>query len=147
MEPNIRLSERLGVLGTIDPASCAGTSAFTDYVDMAKARQCLFLLCTGNMASAMIDFKVYGYTDLSASNPTLIKSATQLAAAGSTNDNKQVMICVDDTEVNGASAAKSLRYIRGKVIATGPVCVAAIGETRHGPSDAGDLASVVEIVD
>ncbi len=142
-----KLSERLALVATIDPATVTSTEVFTDVVDMGANAQALAIASLGNMASETIDFKCYS-CDSDGSNAAAISglAATQLAAHASNNDNKQLIINVRD----GALLASGKQHVKFGLVtggATGGVCcVNVVALPRQGLASAADLASVAEIV-
>jgi hypothetical protein len=140
-------SERVAVVGTVDPQTVANSEKLTDAVDMSKWHEVMFVFLTGDMAAETIDFKLQEsatsggtYTDISG------KAATQLAAHASNNDNKQLVINLKSEELSSG-----MRYVKGRAItggATGgPACIVALGvKPRFGPGSDDDLSSVAEIV-
>jgi hypothetical protein len=114
-------------------------------VDMSKWHEAMFVCLLGDMAAETINFQVKE-SDASGGTYATLKSAAQLAAHASNNDNKQIVINVKAVEL---SAGK--RYLKGSLVtggATGgPACVVALGlSPRHGPASDDDLSDVVEIV-
>jgi hypothetical protein len=140
-------SERIAVVGTVDPQTVANTEQLTDAVDMSKWHEAMFVLLLGNMAAETIDFKLMEsdtaggtYTDISG------KAITQLAAHATNNDNKQAVINLKAEELGTGK-----RYVKARVItggATGgPAAVLALGvRPRFGPASDDDSADVVQIV-
>jgi len=138
-------SERAAVVGTVDPQTVNSTEKLTDAVDMSKWHEAMFICLLGDMAAETIDFKVKE-SDASGGTYAALKSATQLAAHASNNDNKQIVINVKAEELSSGK-----RYLKGSLVtggATGgPACVVALGTVpRIGPASDDDLADVVEIV-
>ena len=139
-------SERIAVVGTIDPQTVMNTELFTDVVDMKHFHECMGIALLGNMAAETIDFAVYT-CDSDGNNATELKDITQLAAHATNNDNKQVIINVKSQDL--ASANK--RYVKfGLVTGSntgGPAAVVALGVSpRYAPGTDNDLNTVVEIV-
>ena len=140
-------SERIAVVGTVDPQTVANSEQLTDAVDMAKWHEAMFILCLGNMAAETIDFGVYESATSGGSYTAVTgKAATQLAAHASNNDNTQIVINVKAEELSSG-----MRYLKGRAITGnstgGPACVVALGlKPRHAPGSDDDLASVVQIV-
>lgn len=141
-----RLSEKLAIVATIDPASKTANTYYTDDIDMKYWRRVIFILTLGAMTTnSTVDFSVV--EGASASPTTAMspaKGITQLTAA-STDDNKQVVV-----EVAVEELAAGSRYIRGKLVVgtaatiVGVIALADVG--RYKPESAFDLASVDEIV-
>jgi len=139
-------SERIGVVGTIDPQTVANTETYTDVVDMKSFHEVLGILLLGNMAAETIDFKAY-YCDSDGNNAVSLKAATQLAAHASNNDNKQIVINVKSQDL----AALNKRYVKFGLVTGagtgGPSAVVALGVSpRFAPVTDSDLSSVAEIV-
>lgn len=142
-----KLSERLALVATIDPATVANTEVFTDVVDMGANMQAMAIASLGNMASETIDFKCYS-CDSNGSNAAAISglAATQLAAHASNNDNTQLIINVRDADLL-ASGKQHIKFGLVTGGATGGVSsVAVIGLPRQGLASAADLSSVAQIV-
>lgn len=144
-----RISERLAVVGTIDPDAYGTGAQNTDVIDMRYWRRVLFVVMAGELgSSATLDFAVNGDTASDGLFATAItgKAITQLTQAG-TDADKQVLLEVTAEEV----AAQGLRYIRGTATlgtATSDYGVAVLAEPAHGSLDVRtqDLATVDEIV-
>jgi hypothetical protein len=145
---NEMASEKIAVIGTIDPQDVVNSEVFTDVVDMSKFHQAMFICCLGDMASETIDFVVYN-CDSDGNNASALKSATQLAANAANNDNKQIVIAVRDQEL--LTVAQTTRYLKAGLVtggaSGGPACVVALGvDAKHGPASDDDLSTVVEII-
>jgi hypothetical protein len=138
-------SDRVAVVATVDPQTVANAEKLTDAVDMSLWHEAMFVCLLGDMAAETIDFKVKE-SDAAAGSYAALKSASQLAAHASSNDNKQIVINVKAEELTAGR-----RYLKGSLVtggATGgPACVVALGlNPRHAPASDDDLADVVEIV-
>lgn len=144
----INLSEKLAVVGTLDPASHAVGDRPTDVIAVSVGNRFLFTINTGVLGAAgTLDFKVQGAT---ASGGTYVDipgtAITQIVKA--TGDNKVV-----DVEVSGeviADANPNYSHIRGVLVVgvaaslAGVVCRA--GGLRYGPARDVDSAKVVQIL-
>lgn len=142
---NQAAGESLAVVGTIDPQTVSNTELFTDVVDMSKFLQVLGVALLGNMSSETIDFKAYS-CDSNGSNAGALKSATQLAAHASNNDNTQIVISVraEDLTASGKQHVKFGLVTGGA--SGGPAGAIAIGlDARYQPASDSDLASVAQI--
>lgn len=142
-----KASEVLTVIGTIDPQTVVNTELFSDVVDMSKFGQVFGIALLGNMAAETIDFKCYRCAS-DGTSAVALKSATQLAASATANDNAQVVINVRAEELESASA--DARYVKFGLVtggaAGGPATVLALGvDARQGLAADLDLASVLEI--
>jgi hypothetical protein len=138
-------SERLALLGTIDPQTVINTQVYTDVIDLSLFHEALGICLLGNMASETIDFKAY-YCDSDGNNAVALKSATQLAASATANDNKQILINIKTEDLQSVSK----RYVKfGLVTGSntgGPAAVLALGLLpRYGPGNSSNLNTVVEI--
>lgn len=145
MHLNVLASEKLAVVGTIDPATVANTEVFTDVVDVSLFHQLFAIALLGNMASETIDFKCYRCAS-DGSSAVALKSATQLAASASANDNAQSIIGIRSEDL----AASGARYVKFGLVtggATGgPASVLVLGVDPHfNPASASNLASVLAI--
>lgn len=148
MFPNISLAEGLAVVGVINPQTVANTQKNTGAIDASKWDQLLFVFAVGDMANETIDCGVESCDSDGTSNAADItgKQATQLTASASANDNKQIVIALKSTDL----IASGKRYCRGTMVTGnttgGPASCVVLGIGRYGPSDAGDLSSVVQVI-
>lgn len=143
MTQNVKACEKIALVGTVDPQTVANVEKFTDVVDVASYHQVLGIAVLGNIASETIDFKAYR-CDSAGNNAVALKSATQLGASASANDNTQVVINVTADELI-ASGAQYVKFglVTGDT-SGGPACVVALGvDGRFGPVS--NLASVQEV--
>lgn len=140
------LGEILAIIATSDPSTHANTEKRTDVIDMSKFDQVIGIALTGDMASETIDFVCYK-CDSDGSNRTALKSAAQLAANASANDNSQMAIAVRASDLNANS--EGARYITFGLVtggATGGVAtIVALGVPVYGLASANDLSTVKEI--
>ena len=151
MSQNLKGKEFMAVVGVYDPVANAAAAVYTDYIDMGLFENVIGWVCLGDIGAVAIDASIIAYTDTSASNPTTIKSATQLGASATLNDNTQIQLECSAQEVNVASDTLSLRYVRFSMTPgggiTGSACILAIGfNPRNIPASDNDLASVQELV-
>ncbi len=138
-----RLSELLGVIGTIDPATVT-SEVFTDVIDMSKYDQVIGIALMGNMASDSAATFRCVTCDSAGSNAAAFKTATATSAG---DDNKQTVIEVDNNDLAGG-ATNADRYVKFGLTATnagGACAVVVLGRAKYGPSSDGDLATVTEI--
>lgn len=142
-----QLRERISLLGTVDPQTVADTEVYTDYVDMSKQDQALVLAMLGNMAAETIDVVVYEAKDGSGTGEQSLKSATQLAAHATNNDNDQIKINVRADELSAGFTHIRVGVVTGDS-SGGPVSIAVLGgDARYEPASQDDLDSVVESVE
>ena len=145
MDNNVRFTEKIALVATIDPATLANTEQFSDVVDMSKYHQVAGFLFLGNIAAETVDFKAYS-CDSNGSNAVALKTATQLAAHASNNDGVQIAIGVRPQDL----LASGKQYVKFGAVtggATGgPACVAVFAcDLRQGLAADADLSSVVEL--
>jgi len=143
-----RLSEKLAVLGTIDPQAVGGTTTTTvssDVVDMSAFRRVMFVLSVGTLGvGSTVDLTVYKGT----ATGTVTSSHTAITQLTAADDDKQVIVEVTAEQV------EPNRYVKAVIVAAdsgagtidGMSLVALGGECRHGPAVNYDLSSVDEIV-
>jgi hypothetical protein len=143
MTPNVKSSEKIALVGVVNPQTVANTEVFSGVVDLGAYHQALGIALLGNMPSETIDFKCYR-CDADGSNAVAVKSATQLAASASANDNRQILINLTADELM-ASGAEYIKFGLVTGGATGgPACVVALGvDSRFGPVT--QATSVVEV--
>lgn len=141
------LTERLAVLGTIDPDAYGTGTTGTDWVDLSKFVQAMFIVMAGTLgSSATIDFKLQEAKTAAGGDAQDLsgKAITQLTDAG-TDDDKQALINVRHDELSDG-----YRYVRGVMtvgVATSDGGVLVLGgDPTYAPASDFDLASVDEIV-
>ena len=138
-------AEEIGVCTLPAAATASSTPLAGAVVKMDEWNRALVIFRLGDMASETIDCIVEA-VDSGGNNGVTIKSATQLAASASANDNKFIVIAVEQNDV----ARTGLGYIRGKITTgnvTGGLCqviVLGVG-ARYGLASEYDSSSVVEI--
>lgn len=136
-------SEQCGVVGVIVPADRANAVTNGPAVDLSKFQRVVFVLQLG-VIDTTVDFKLQEaasaggtYSDISA------KAITTLAA---TDDNKQVMIELQGSEMGSGKCFARCVLTSG----SGTVClssVLALGfEPRFAPATGDDLATMAQVV-
>lgn len=101
MNPNLKISEKVAIMATMDPASVGASTVVSAWVSMANLHSLMALIQTGVLgASATIDAKLRQATDSSGTGAKDItgKAITQIVKA--TGDNKQATIEVRDTDLD-----------------------------------------------
>jgi hypothetical protein len=149
MASKSRLTERLAVIGTVDPDANTAATYNTDEINMKNFTRVIFIVMAGALGtSATVDFSVSGGASSNAgSHATAVtgKAITQLTEAGGDSD-KQAIVEVTAEEC----AAQGLQYIEGALVvatATSDCAVIVLGEPAHYSNAPDvDLASVAEIV-
>lgn len=145
---NVKISEQLAILATLDPASVAASTVVSAWVPMTNVMSVMALIQTGVMgASATIDAKLRQATDASGTNAKDItgKSITQIVKA--TGDNVQALLeCrSDDLDANNNFNYVALSLTVGT--AASIVGAALIGgNARFEPASAFNQAAVKQVV-
>lgn len=148
MNPNVKLSEKVAILASLDTASVAAGTVVTAWVPMANVGQLTALIKTGVLgASATVDAKLRQATDGTGTNAKDIagKAITQIVKA--TGDGKQALIeaRAEDLDVNNGFGFAALSLTVG--VAASQVDVSLIGSaTRYLPASSLNAATVVQIV-
>jgi len=141
------LTERLALVGSIDPDACATGAQTSDWIDMSKFRQVMFAVAVGTLgSSATVDFKVQEATSSGGAGAADIsgKSITQLTEAGTDSD-KQVLVNVRFDELSDGFTHIAGVMTVGVATSDAVVLVFA-GDPTYAPASDFDLASVDEIV-
>lgn len=145
MNLNIRISEQLALVGTVDPLLRDDTTVNTDVIDLKNVFRVAFLVGVG-ATDITVDFAVRVSNNADGSSDAALSGAsvTQYSA---TDDGKWKWVEVDAITVKAAG----YRYIFGKFTVgngtTGAnVTCVALAQTRYGPATDFDLADVAEVV-
>jgi hypothetical protein len=138
------LSERLAILGVINPADLATSAASTGWVDVKNYNR-LVALVIGGALTGTLDAKLQQATDSSGTGAKDItgKAITQLAA---TADNKQAIINIRQDQLD---LAGGFDHVRLTLTPTGGTTNLASGlllggDARYSPPS--NAASVVQTV-
>jgi hypothetical protein len=153
---NSKPSERVAVVGNIDPDAYTATTYDTAWIDMAKFRSLMAIIQAGDLgSSATIDAVLRGSGVAAGTSPVSIsgKAITQLTQAG-TDSNKQAIINLRQDElagvVDGAGTPLPVRYISLRVTvgtATSDMGAVVLGlDAFNEPASDYDATSVDEIV-
>ncbi len=139
-------SEQAAVVATIDPANQNNSTQVSDWVDLRKFHQVLFVLLLGAVDAA-ITAKLREATDSSGTGAQDL-TGKAMTALGASDDNKQVVFNLKAEELSVNSgythAALSVTIANG---ATNILGALALGmHPRFGPASDDDLVSVAEIV-
>lgn len=139
------LYEQLAVVATIDPQLVDNNSVTSDWVDMSKARELLFVVQAG-ATDTTINAKLQAATDSSGTSAADItgKAITQLTA---TDDNDQALIHIRADEVPAGKSHVALVVTVGDGTTGGYVSAIGLASRLRYSDPGNDLASVVEIVD
>lgn len=111
MHKNIKISEGLAVLASIDPASIAASTVTSAWVPVTNFLSLLLVVQTGVLGTAAtVDAKIQQATDVSGTGAKDLspgKSITQIVKA--TGDNKQALL---DFRAQDLDAANGFNYVR-----------------------------------
>lgn len=141
MNSNVLASEKIAVIGTLDPATVTN-EAFTDVIDLSEWIQVMAVALLGNMADANdVVMKAY-VCDSAGNNAKAIKTKTLTAAAG--NDNSQIVIGVRSEDLHAQATYN--RYIKFGLANAGgtggPAGVAVLGvDAKYGPASDNKLST------
>jgi hypothetical protein len=108
----------------------------------------MFILTTRDMAAETLDFKVVACDSNGANDADITgKAITQLAANASNNDDKVVVICVDEADMPQSATLTFVQAIATTGGATGgTVCITTLGTHFNGPASGVDSTAVLQIV-
>jgi len=140
-----KLSDNLAVVAVVDPLLRDNAAGTSDWAGMAKHSKIMFVIAVG-ATDTTVDAKLQEATDSSGTGATDLsgKAITQL---GATDDNKQVIIEVDASELSSGFDFVACVVTSGDGTAGADTCVIALaGDARYNPASGYDLASVAEIV-
>ncbi len=125
---NMKPSEMLAVLGTIDPVSQAAGTVTTGWLDQAVYLSVMAVIQTGVLgASATVDAKLQQATDSSGTGAKDItgKAITQIVKAS--GDNKQAIINMKEADLDTEGG---FRYVRLSI--TVGVAASLVGAAVYG---------------
>jgi hypothetical protein len=139
------LNEALKIAGVRSPAIVNNTQALSSVVDMSLYQKVMAILNLGDMANETVDFSLRSSNAISGGaltgTVTTRLAATQLAANASANDNKQIILELDSSQLGGD------RYLDARAItggATGGVAgILIFGEPYY--TSQSHIASVVQV--
>ncbi len=141
-----RPSEKVAVVGTVDPDANA-TGAFpTDWIAIDDFQQVMFVVMAGILVgTATLDFFVQEADDSTGGNAaTLASGALTITQLTTASNDKQVVVNVDSEQLSN-----TFTHVRGVLqvtTQTADSAVLALGLLpREGPANKNDLASVGEI--
>lgn len=104
-----QVNEMLKLAASRNISTMNSTPAVTAAVDMSLFKKVYAVLVLGDMANETVDFRLESAAaDNFSGTVTTRVAATQLAANASNNDNKQIILELDNSQVAGD------RYVRGR---------------------------------
>lgn len=143
----VNASQRVAVVGHIEPDAYAAAAYETDVVDMSKFERLVAFVQAGTLGtSATLDFKLQGATTSGGSYADISGAAiTQLTQAGTDSDKVAVL------ELKAESIASTgYRYVKGVLTvgtATSDCGAILLGfDAKYNPASDHNLAEVDEIV-
>lgn len=148
MNPNVKISEKLAILATLDPASVAAGTVLTAWVPVAGFNSIAALIQTGILgASATVDAKLRQATDASGTGAKDIanKALTQIVKASGDNVQAIVECRADDLDTNNGYGYVALSVTVG---AAASILGAALigGNARFMPASASNQAAVKQVI-
>jgi hypothetical protein len=148
MNPNLKPSQRAGIVGVIDPQS-SSTAKTSGWIDAAKFNNFLAIIQVGVLgASATVDAKIQQATDSSGTGAKDItgKLITQLTKAG-TDDSKQVEINLKQDDLDVTNSFNYFQLSVTPATAASLISAVVLGfDARYGPASDFDATTVDEIV-
>lgn len=149
MTPSTLLTQRVGVVGAIDPDVYTAATYTTGWIDASAANSFMAIVMAGTLGtSATLDAKLEQASDSSGTGAKDItgKLITQLTQAGTDSD-KQAIINLAADELDLANGFTHFRLSMTVATATsdaGAIVLAA--DHRYGPASDRDATTVDEIV-
>jgi hypothetical protein len=141
-----RPSEKVAVVGTVDPDANATGAVATDWIAVADFQQVMFVVMAGILVgTATLDFYVEeADTSTGANSATLASGTLNITQITTAGNDTQVIVNVDSE-----SLSNTFTHVRGVLqvtTQTADSAVLALGLLpRYGPANDNDLASVAEI--
>jgi hypothetical protein len=134
-----RMSQRLGLLAALNPASVAAGTVTTGWVDASKCEEILAVISTGALgANGTVDAKMQQATSAAGAGAKDIanKAIAQLTQAGSDKSNKQVLIDLQAQELDVQNGFQFVRLSVTTATAASQLSAVLLGSmSRFGPPD------------
>lgn len=140
-----RPNESVAVAGAIDPQLLDNAALTSDWVSLKDFAQVMFIVNLG-ATDITTDVKVQSADDGSGTNNTDVSglAVTQLT---DTDDNKQVILSIDQSEVNAGDTHVAVVVTAGDGTLGSNVSAVCLGfNSEYLPASDYDVASVAEIV-
>ena len=138
------MGDNLAVVAAIDPALVDDAAVTSDWVDMGKHDQVMFILNVG-ATDITVNAKLQSADDTSGTNNTDI-SGKAIAQIAADEDNSQWVITVRQDELNAGDVAVALVVTVGDGTAGAYVSAVGVALSNAGPASDYDVASVDERV-
>lgn len=149
MNPNLKPSDDVAVLGAIDPDAYAAGTVTTGWIDMSKWERAMAIVMAGTLgASATLDAKIEQASDGSGTGAKDITglAIAQLTQAGTDSD-KQAIINIHKSDLDLANEFTHIRLSMTVATATSDAGGIVLGlSPNFGPASDNDAATVDEIV-
>ncbi len=144
-----RMSEKVQVVGSIDPDANAAGTLTTGFVSMAQFEELLAVIQAGDLGtSATLDAKLEQAQDASGTGVKAItgKAITQMTQAGTDKSNKQALINMRAEELDRTNGFTHVRLSMTVGTATSDSSGVLLGmSSRYSPG--AQAASVIETID
>ena len=148
MDMNVKASEFLALLGSINPSSQAVGSLTTGWISMANVRTILAIVATGTLgASATVDASLSQAQDAIGTGAKAItgKAITTIPAATGNNTQALINLQAHELDVNNGYQFVELTLTVG--VAASETAGFVLGaSTRYEPASAFNQAGVTQIV-
>jgi hypothetical protein len=148
MNSNVKLSEQLAILATLDPASVAAGTVATGWVPMANVQSLMALIQTGVLGTgATVDAKLRQATDASGTGAKDIAGKAIAQIVKASGDNVQALLeCrADDLDTNNGFGFVALSVtVANAASILGAALVG--GNARFEPASAFNQAAVKQVV-
>lgn len=149
MTPNLKPSQRVAIVGNIDPDAYAASTVTTDWIAAKDFFNFMAIVQAGTLgSSATVDAKLEQATSAAGAGAKDIsgKAITQLTQAGTDSD-KQAIINLRSDELDIANDFTHFRLSITVGTATSDAGGIVLGfDPRFGPANESDAAAVDEIV-
>lgn len=149
MNSNVKPSDRVAVVGNIDPDAYAASTVTTGWIDMAKFGAIMAIVQAGTLgSSATLDAKLQQATSAAGAGAKDItgKAITQLTQAGTDSDKQAVInLFADELDINNGFTHVQLSMTIGTAASDAGAIVLGL-DPRKDVASANDATTVDEIV-
>lgn len=149
MNSNVKPSDRVAVVGNIDPDAYSTGTYTTGWIDMSKFLSIMAIVQAGTLgASATLDAKIQQATSAAGAGAKDItgKAITQLTQAGTDSDKQAVInLFADELDINNGFTHVQLSITVGTAASDAGAIVLGF-DPRSDVASASDASTVDEIV-
>jgi hypothetical protein len=139
-------SDEVAVVATIDPQLGDNAAYTSDWVDMGKFAQAMFILSVG-ATDITIDAKIQSADDSSGTNAADLPTAIALTQIAATDDNKQYILTVREDQLNAGDTHAALVVTVGNGSVGAQISAVGLGfGSNYLPAADWDLSTVAQIV-